>query len=180
MGGKSRMRAGPRRSETVRRAAAEDASRLAEVHILSWQHAYRGQFPDGFLDGLDLEARRRFFDRVISEGAVILVSESGHDLAGFCFVGAADAEGWGEIYAIYVHPDRWGEGHGRRLIVAAEDELRALGHHKALLWVLETNHRARSFYERQGWTLAKPVRIEEIGGVQVTEVRYERDLLDGP
>ena len=174
------MGARPRRGEKVRRAVAEDASRLAEGHILSWQHAYRGHFPDGFLDGLDLEARRRFFDRVISEGAVILVSETGEDLAGFCFVGAADAEEWGEIYAIYVHPDRWGEGHGQRLIVAAEDELRALGHDKALLWVLESNDRARSFYQRQGWTLGKPVRIEEIGGVQVTEVRYERDLRDDP
>ena len=75
-----------------------------------------------------------------------------------------------------MHPDHWGEGHGRLLIRAGEDRLRRLGVRRAMLWVLEANHRARSFYEREGWTLGDPFRLEDIGGNQVGEVRYEIDL----
>lgn len=164
----------------VRRATTEDASRLAEVHIASWRTAYRGEFPDDFLDGLDIDARRQFFLRTISGGSIVLVSEGDGVVAGFCLIGDADRQGWGEILAIYVHPDQWGEGHGHRLIGAAEDELREMGHQRALLWVLAGNSRARDFYQRQGWVRAAPMRIEEIGGVQVTEVSYERDLRASP
>lgn len=38
----------------IRYAEASDAAGLADVHISSWRSAYRGIFPDSFLDGLDL------------------------------------------------------------------------------------------------------------------------------
>jgi hypothetical protein len=50
------------------------------------------------------------------------------------------------------------------------------GYWRGLLWVLQGNNRARAFYERQGWALGKPIRIEAIGGTDVTEVRYEKAL----
>lgn len=162
----------------VRWAALEDAPDLADVHVASWQKAYAGIFPETFLDGLDREARSRWWRRHIAEGARVLVSESDR-VVGFCSLGPSDDEGWGEIFAIYVHPDHWDEGHGYRLLEAGETALRELDHQRALLWVLETNERGRRFYERQGWVAGKPVRLEEIGGVQVTELRYEKILI-GP
>lgn len=164
----------------IRRAELADALLLAELHIASWQEAYRDDFPHQFLAGLDVEQRRRFFASTISRGGLVLVSDSDAEPTGFCFAGDSDRRGWAEIYAIYVHPDHWRRGHGRALIEAAEEELEALGHRQALLWVLASNQRARSFYQRQGWSLAKPVRIEEIGGVQVTEVCYQKRLGDDP
>ena len=41
---------------------------------------------------------------------------------------------------------------------------------------LEGNTAARAFYERQGWVKGKPIRLETIGGTEITEVRYERGL----
>jgi hypothetical protein len=41
----------------VRKAKVEDAFAIASVHVRSWQVAYRGQMPDEFLDGLDVEKR---------------------------------------------------------------------------------------------------------------------------
>lgn len=150
------------------------------MHIASWQHAYRDIFPEEFLDGLDLERRIEWFESSIDQGSVILVAEGGgrRPVIGFCSVGPArTGEEWGEVYAIYVHPDGWGLGHGRRLLRAGEDALVDLGHRQAVLWVLEGNQRARDFYQRQGWTLGKRTALEKIGGVSVTEVSYEKPLL---
>jgi ribosomal protein S18 acetylase RimI-like enzyme len=157
----------------IRRAVSTDADQLARIQIETWRVAYRGILADAYLDSLQIDPRIRWWERFIGNGAAVHLAQSDHDVVGFCSVGASDDRGWGEVFAIYVHPSRWDEGHGGRLIAAGEEALRQQGFARALLWVLEGNHRARSFYERQGWSLGRPFRIEEIGGVQVGEVRYE-------
>jgi hypothetical protein len=57
-----------------------------------------------------------------------------------------------------------------------EEELRALGHEQAVLWVLEDNPRARRFYEIAGWSPDGNKRVLEIFGFDVTEVRYHKQL----
>lgn len=160
----------------IRRAVPDDAARIAMVQIETWQFAYRGLLTDDFLDSLRLEPRTRWWDRFLYGRSTVHVSEADEEVVGFCSVGPSDDAGWGEVFAIYVHPDRWGQGHGRRLIEAGEMSLREAGFGRALLWVLAANHRARSFYEGQGWTLGPRFRVEEIGGVQVSEVSYETGL----
>lgn len=160
----------------IRAAIAADAPLLGTLHVHAWQRAYRGIFPDEFLDELDIERRIHWFSRAIDEGREILVAESGGSVTGFSSFGTSRGNEWGELYAIYVHPDHWGEGHGHGLITATEQRLGEIGFDDVLLWVIDSNSQARRFYERQGWMLARPVKIEEIGGIQVTEVRYEKDL----
>lgn len=159
----------------IRWAVSADAPMLAEVHVTTWQHVYRGIFPDEFLDTLDRGRREAWWRRSLEGGARVHVAEAG-GVIGFCFPGSADDEGWGEIYSIYVHPEHWDSGHGRALLEAGMATLREEGFERALLWVLEANERGRRFYERQGWALGRPMRVEDIGGTQVTEVRYEVDL----
>ena len=160
----------------IRAAVTQDADRLAEVHVRSWQRIYRGTFPDRFLDGLDLDRRKRFFRERIGSGDVVLVAESDGEIVAFCWPAPASQEGCGEILSIYAHPDHWGHGHGRALLEAAEKHLRDQGYERALLWVLDTNERAREFYERQGWSLGRGMKLEDIGGVQINEVCYEKAL----
>lgn len=159
----------------VRWANVADAASLADVQVSSWQRAYQHIFPESFLNGLDRRARTRWWRSHIGGGARVAVNE-GESVVGFCTFGASNEEDWGEIFAIYVHPDHWGRGHGYDLLLAGEGALAEQDHRRALLWVLEANERGRRFYERQGWAVGKPVRIEEIGGVQVTELRYEKTL----
>lgn len=159
----------------ARWATVDDAEDLADVHVTSWQRAYAGILPKAYLNGLDREARTRWWQRHVESGASVLVSESGRAV-GFCSFGPSGDEGWGEIFAIYVHPAHWGEGRGHELLVAGQAALVEQGHDQALLWVLEANERGRRFYERQGWLVGKPIRVEEIGGIQVTELRYEKSL----
>ena len=60
------------------------------------------------------------------------------------------SEAW-YIQRLYGHPAHQGAGIGRSLLDASTDGLRRAGWHTATLWVLETDQRARGFYERLGW-----------------------------
>ena len=160
----------------TRLAVGSDADALARIHVETWRVAYRGMLPDDYLDSLRVEPRIGWWRRFLRDGATVYVAEEAREVVGFCSVGSSQDEGWGEVFAIYVHPSRWDEGHGGGLLDAGEGSLRDGGFSRALLWVLESNARARRFYERRGWSLGKPFRVEEIGGVQVGEVRYQTEL----
>jgi GNAT superfamily N-acetyltransferase len=161
----------------IREAQIEDARGVAQVNVASWQAAYPGLIDQTFLDSLDVDGRTESWQRILHQrrGRVLVAEEEG-SVIGFCAVGPAIDDDWGEVFAIYVDPRHWGHGVGRGLLVAAEHSLAEAGFPRALLWVLEGNDRARVFYERQGWAPGKPIRIEAIGGSDVTEVRYEKAL----
>ena len=53
----------------------------------------------------------------------------------------------GELAAIYLLPGAWGKGLGRELMSSALSALSDAGFGEATLWVLDTNSRARRFYE---------------------------------
>ncbi|HYY80155.1 MAG TPA: GNAT family N-acetyltransferase [Actinomycetes bacterium] len=165
---------------TIRRASVEDAAAIGAVHVRAWQAAYRGQMPDGYLDGLRASDRADGWARSLArerDDARVLVAERDGAVVGFAVVGPAqDPAGLGELYAINVDPDRWGGGAGRALLEAAQASLAALGHAEAVLWVLPGNRRARRFYERAGWSADGAERTQEVQGVVVDEVRYRRRL----
>lgn len=165
-----------RRSDLVRRATPGDAPSLADVQVATWRVAYAVLLPGEFLASLDRDRRERWWRQFLERGGVAHVAETEDRLIGFCSPGASEDEGWGEIFSIYVLSEHWGEGHGTRLMEAGESTLRGLGFTRALLWVLRDNLSARRFYENRGWRLGRPFRVEEIGGVQLEELRYEIEL----
>ncbi|MGK5678654.1 N-acetyltransferase family protein [Actinoplanes sp. URMC 104] len=140
----------------IRPFADADARPVAEIHVRTWQVGYAGIVPGDYLAGLDVDefvARRR--TRPLPEGAQTLVAEEDGRVVGFVSFGPYRREdgpdpGMGELYAIYLHPDHWGRGTGRRLIDAARGGLAAAGFPDMRLWVLTGNTRARRFYERAG------------------------------
>lgn len=150
---------------------------MARVYVTSWQRAYRGLIDQDFLDSMDPVARIENWRRILSQPrGRVLVGEVDGQVAGFCTVGPSTDPGWGEVYSLYLAPEHWGIGLGRDLLAAGEKALSEDGDTRAMLWVLDTNQRARRFYERQGWEPARPIRLENIGGTDVTEVRYEKLL----
>ncbi len=160
----------------VRTATVQDAEAIARVHVRSWQQAYAHVFPAEALAGLSVERRADSW-RELLETSDALVAEDAEGVVGFANVGRSrDEDGVGELYAIYVDPAAWGDGHGRRLIEAGEALLRDRGFVEATLWVLEDNPRARCFYEAAGWALDGASQTIEPLGVQAVEVRYRKSL----
>lgn len=162
---------------SIRTAELSDARGVARVQVTSWQAAYPGLIDQAFLDALDVDDRTDSWYRILRQPrGSVLVADENAAVVGFCALGPSIDDDWGEVFAIYVDPDRWGTGVGRDLLAMGERELAGAGFARALLWVLEGNRRARAFYQRQGWSLGKPMRIESIGGSDVNEVRYEKPL----
>jgi hypothetical protein len=63
---------------TVRHARAGDAAALGLLHVRAWQAAYRGQMPDGYLDGLRPEERAAGWERTLGRDRThdpVLVAE---------------------------------------------------------------------------------------------------------
>src|ERR1035437_10037087 len=81
-----------------------------------------------------------------------------------------------ELQVLNVDPDAWGGGVGGALLSAAEAALAADGFTAAVLWVLRDNPRARSVYERRGWTYDNAEQDLDFNGTAVREVRYARSL----
>jgi ribosomal protein S18 acetylase RimI-like enzyme len=167
----------------VRPATVGDAAGIARVHIESWRLAYRGLLPRSFLDDLSIEARTRFWEHGVAHPlprAVTLVAVRAGQVAGFCSCGPSlDAtlpDTTGEVAAIYVDPAVFRQGIGRALMDTALDHLAAQGFTEAVLWVLRDNAIGRGFYDAYGWRPDGTTRVETLGGTEVAELRYRREL----
>lgn len=167
----------------IREAVPADARAIAEIHVRSWQAAYRGQLTDDYLDGLSVEDRLEQHRRSLEEPPAewrTWVAQDGGELTGFAVTGPSQdgdaTERTGEVYAVYLEPDRVGTGAGRELFEHAVADLRERGFDTATLWVLETNERARRFYEAAGWTHDGTVTSERVDCEMRATVRYRSDL----
>lgn len=85
-----------------------------------------------------------------------LLPEDG--VAASVMVGHDGHRGW--LYYVAVAPDARGRGHGRAMVAAAEDWLRARGIPKAQLMIRDTNTGVRDFYAGLGWNEAPRIVME--------------------
>jgi ribosomal protein S18 acetylase RimI-like enzyme len=174
----------------LREARRGDELAVAELHVRSWQDAYRELMPAEFLAALDPRERaaRYEFEGGDDTQKTLVAVDQGREgaferIAGFVTFGAsrdADAVGFGEIYALYVDPDRYQGGIGRMLMADARRRLREGGFEGAVLWVLRGNERAQRFYEREGWERDGAQRFEQPYGIVSDVIRFRRGLIPPP
>lgn len=173
---------------TIRWAGLADARAIAEVHVRSWKAAYPGLVPQDFLDALTPETRLGSWREILSsapsasEATLVVVTEPADEIVGFATYGhsrddGADGSVVGEVRALYLDPSAWGQGAGATLLRAAVEELTVGGYETATLWVLETNARARRFYEKLGWRPDGTSKLHDWKAFVATDVRYRLDLL---
>lgn len=146
----------------VRAAVVEDASAMGCLMVEAYLSAHRDQLPDAAwqrrVDEWTPEVSARAWARTITEQGgnkaardVVLVAEDDASLVcGLASGTAADDDLSGsvaEISALYVLPDRQGQGIGGSLLRAAAGELARLGFAGLQISVLTANLAARGFYE---------------------------------
>jgi L-amino acid N-acyltransferase YncA len=170
-----------RHEVTVRRAVAADAPAMGRVHIDAWRWAYEGLFHPSAFARRSAAGATAMWERAVARGlSTVLVAERDGAVVGFAGCGAArgeDAAGAGELYVLYIDPAVHRTGVGSALMRRVLDELAAAGHHEAVVWVLESNERGRSFYERWGWRPDGATKDEPNGDAPpLTDVRYRRRL----
>jgi ribosomal protein S18 acetylase RimI-like enzyme len=166
----------------IRTATIADARLIAEVHVHSWQVAYRGLLPDDYLDSLSVEKREAMWSKLLVAGKPsLLVAELAGQVVGFSAFGPCRDEGAGptdyEIEAIYVSPDHWSAGIGSKLWRSSQEALLATGATSVSLWMLSGNERATRFYRAVGFSSDRGMtKASDIAGVKVQEVRYIKNM----
>jgi ribosomal protein S18 acetylase RimI-like enzyme len=183
---------------TVRSGQRDDAEAIARIHVRAWQLGFAHIFDAGYLASLEATIAERaaywaqYFDSPDTRHRMV-VSTIGEEVAGFANLGIArlhryydddgtatfasnpDA-GRGELYAIYVDPDRWQRGAGGALMAEALDGLKTKGFADAVLWVFEENERARRFYEAHGWRADGRHDLYTRGSTTTSEICMVRQL----
>lgn len=160
-----------------------DVTRIAQVHVRSWQAAYRGLIPAEILDNLRTEPRERWWRQQIATPGtevVRVVRNSAGQVTGFTSFGPHRdpdlGNDTGELYTIYLLAEYWGQGFGRELLQAALTQLKEMGYRRVSLWVLHTNQRGMAFYQRAGFEPDGAEKTLEIAGTELLEVRLQRPL----
>jgi hypothetical protein len=110
---------------TVRPAHPDDAEALAGLHIRGWQHAYARLMPAAYLAGLDGQLEQRIVRRrqqilrpIARTACFVAVEPETSRVIGFFNAepyriaqnGSDLSDSVGEVYAIYVEPDRISTG----------------------------------------------------------------------
>jgi ribosomal protein S18 acetylase RimI-like enzyme len=137
----------------IRRAEPRDAQAIADVHHQAWRGAYAGIIPHRALNAMISRRGGEWWANAIRRAATVLVVEIGGKIAGYTTVGrnrARELPQQGEIYELYLRPEYQGVGLGSRLFAAARQKLADHGLKGMVVWALEDNTNALSFYEGAG------------------------------
>lgn len=167
----------------IRPATPDDAAKIAAINLAAWQAGYAHLLPAEVLNELSVERRTERWRTVLVQGASdTIVADEGGEILGFASFGRSrdhdvDDAVTAELRSLYVAPEHWSRGVGRRLWAATRQLLVAREYQIVVLWVFEGNDRARSFYEKAGFLLdVGRKRIFNMRGNPIPAVRYRLPL----
>lgn len=161
----------------VRKARKTDAQQIGNVHYKAWIETYKGLLAETYLATRSPEKSTALFCK--TECQNLVVAEIDGNIVGFCGWGAfRDTDmnsNMGEIQGIYIL-DAYKRNHfGQAMLNYALEQLKAEGHNKAALWVLDTNDNAIQFYEKMGFERSVITKAVDLGQT-ITELLYTRRL----
>jgi len=167
----------------IRPAEIADARKVAEVHVATWQHTYRGIIPNEYLGSLSVEKReagwRESLEKKLSE-LWVASDEPSEQLAGWVSFGKCrDTDkpaSVGELWAIYALPAYWSHGVGRALWLTARNRLVEMGFTEVTVWCLAGNRRAERFYRAAGFVATNSISKAKFADTVLDEIRYEASL----
>lgn len=166
----------------LRTAQPSDGVAIAAVYLASWRAGYRDLLPDSVLDEqARLRADRDWLAPIESSSSAVVLAVDDETIVGVIqaddgHLGDGDRD-LPEITMLYVVPSSWGSPAARQLLAAGLSWIEKRGHGAARLRVVETQRRARRFYEREGWTL-DDLPPDTNGLMKL--IYYRRDLVDMP
>ncbi len=167
----------------VKPATLRDAKAIAEIHVLAWQHAYKGLVADEDLKALSVDKRLTLWREAIefAEPQVLVCTDPQKKVVGFIgFDRSRDPKTkptTGEIWAHYVHPSVLGLGAGLALWDAARDACEEEGFLEVTAWVYVRNEPGLAFYDTAGFKREmKTLRTTPVGSTRLEEIRLKFSL----
>ncbi len=164
---------------TIRLAVPADAPDMAEIHMRSWEAAYKDIIPMEYI--IEKNATRlQLYKRVITEeNTKSFVAQCDGKTVGIMCVAPPNDKDVGddfyELHYIYLHPDYFRQGIGTRVMEFAFDKARGVGKTAMTVWVFADNANAIRFYERCGF-IADGCSKERDFGKTIKSIRMRRFL----
>ncbi len=163
-----------------RRAGRGDATAVRELFCRSFADTFRHAYPPGVMErwlGENCTLERFEGECTDPDLAVFLADDGDGQLGGYCTLGPYELEPetgkrWWVLRQLYLDPAVKGTGLGQRLLEQGIAEARARGFEELYLTVWIENHRARRFYERNGFV--EVGRYAFVVGDQVDDDRILR------
>jgi GNAT superfamily N-acetyltransferase len=157
---------------------------IAPLHAASWKSAYRGIFPDHFLDHVVEGERRAHWQRRVRElrdgQGEIFLARLNDEPVGFLCIESGDMPD-SDIRGAYVNnlhvlPHLKRQGIGSALLAEGARWARTHGHENLFLFVFEDNLDARAFYRADGWHAVERMMSELPDGSLAAELRLVKPL----
>lgn len=161
----------------VRSARQADLAGVQRVADAAWHAAYDDILGPAVVDEVleDWYADDAVADGIETDRQDFLVAARGDDVVGYAHVGPHHARAVHQLYRLYVHPELWRSGIGRRLLATVEQRLYDRGVTRYEAEVLADNDVGVSFYESSGFE-----RVDEgetaLAGVTVSEYVYAKQI----
>lgn len=162
----------------IRPATLRDAKAVAELHVKAWQHAYADLIAAEDLGALSVPKRLAMWREAIefAEPQVLVATDEGGKVVGFvAFDRSRDPKTkptTGEIWAMYVAPERVGTGVGLALWDAARDACEEEGFIEVTAWVFARNEPGMRFFDAAGFKRQMTsLRTTPVGSTRLEELR---------
>ncbi len=149
----------------IRPAEIADLDALLAINAEGFE-TYREFAPPGW----EPPQFERIPELAIDERAAwLLAEEDGEPLGHVMFIPAAlsgepvDDPGLAHVMQVFVRRSHWGTPVARTLLAALVEEAVKRGYREMRLFTPAAQHRARRFYEREGWTLVRQMDETPLG-----------------
>jgi len=161
-----------------RPATAADAERMVAITVEGFE-SYRCFAPEGWAPPPASAEGERLMTLLGEDHVWYLVAEHHGELVGHVGFLPAERLSFARVddprlahfRQLFVTRGHWGTGLARRLHAAALGEARGRGYTAMRLFTPAAQSRARRFYEREGWSLARPPAFDERIGLEIAEYR---------
>lgn len=159
----------------IRKVEYKDIEKIVDINIKDWKKVYKGIIDDDILNKLNREEKIKKWREHYNIGNAIVVEDNG-EVIGYCRYDDKrvyeNSNIDSEIIALYVDCDKLGNGIGRKLVEYVMTDLKNKNKTKMIIWCLEKNKNARSFYEKMGGKLIDNEKYFEVEGKKYKEVGY--------
>lgn len=139
---------------SLRMARSDDAAAMTVMQRASWLAAYSQVLGQDMLAQLDVTEHLQIWQgRLAESGPRPMLLCLDEVVIGLLYWQQEQEEGLAtaRIRALYLHPDHWRHGYGKRLWQAVAMQMRRSGYECVRLWLLDGNRIGEGFYLRRGF-----------------------------
>ncbi len=161
----------------IRRAKVSDSEKIETVRVNTWKTAYKGLFPDAYLQNLSIEQKayktKEWLESLDDSTAVYVAEVPSNNVVGFSTGGKAREtlmSYQGELWGIYILQEFQKKGIGTLLVKEVVKHLIHLNIESMFVVVLKDSP-YRRFYERLGGKFVKEGQ-REYGNFKILTVAY--------